>query len=872
MSRSLLIAPQWIGDAVMSEPLLARLEGRGERVTVAALPWVAPVYRAMASVAAVVELPFAHGRLDWAARRRLGAQWRGQFERAYVLPNSIKAALLPWLASIPVRIGYQGEGRPLLLTQRLPNPGGRPPMVAFYSALAGPTWAADAAAQPRLAFSGEQMSRVCAAQGLAPQGYFAFAPGAEYGPAKCWPAEHYAALASRLFERHGLPVLLLGSAKERALCEGIAAAAAPGACRVLCGTLPLIDAMTLIAAARGVASNDSGLMHVAAAFRVPQVAMFGSTSPEHTPPLSPRARVLWLKDELALDCAPCFERQCRYGHTRCLTEISPQRADEALAEALRSTRTPIDHAYTEALMREALLNAGTSAWAWDIGSGALSDVETSSALLGYGPGEVANHQDAWDHLIHPDDREANHAAYLRHARGESPHYEHAYRALARDGSWRWINERGRIVDWSEQGEPSRMVGTLTDITLRRQAEGEALEAAVRLRNIARHVPGVVYQFRRLADGSGQFPYVSDSSADLFGISPQALVEDGTALMRLMDREDRDRVAATVDESARGLKPWACDFRLRHSSGEWRWVRGSSSPQTEADGSVVWYGYLQDITDQRALDSERRDRLAAEAANQAKTAFLSQVSHELRTPLNAVLGFSQLLEIDAAEPLTPGQQRRVRLIREAGEHLLRMIGDLLDMTRIETGKLELLATRVPLASMVHEAAQMLDALAREQGVQLVLPRLAEPAAAWADPGRLRQILINLLSNAIKYNHRGGSVTVRLQAQGHELLVEVSDTGQGIAKEQMPGLFEPFNRLGQQHGPVVGSGIGLAVTQALVTAMQGRITVSSTPGQGSVFGVWLPGGPVAVKGPGPGPGPGSEAELADVEHRAAGGAGA
>jgi len=160
----------------------------------------------------------------------------------------------------------------------------------------------------------------------------AFAPGAEYGPAKCWPAERYAELARALFAVHGQPVLLLGSGKEAALCETIAAAA-PGACRVLAGRTSLQDAMALIAAARGVVSNDSGLMHVAAAFGVPQVAVFGSTSPEHTPPLNPRARVVWLKDELQLDCAPCFDRVCRFGHTRCLTEVSAARVDAALAEA-----------------------------------------------------------------------------------------------------------------------------------------------------------------------------------------------------------------------------------------------------------------------------------------------------------------------------------------------------------------------------------------------------------------------------------------------------------------------------------------------------------------------------------------------------------
>ena len=334
MTRSLVIAPQWIGDAVMSEPLLARLAARGEQLTVAALPWVAPVYRAMPQVGDVIELPFAHGRLDWAERRRVAAGLRGRFDAAYVLPNSLKSALIPWLARIPTRIGYAGESRYVLLNRRLSNPPGRPPMVAFYSALAGKP--VPEGERPLMKFDTAVLDAVAARVGVARGAYWVFAPGAEYGPAKCWPAEHYAELARDLFAAHGQPVLLLGSGKEAALCQTIADAA-PGACRVLAGQTPLLDAMALIAAARGMVSNDSGLMHVAAAFGVPQAAVFGSTSPEHTPPLNPRAAVVWLKQELQLDCAPCFDRVCRFGHTRCLTGVSAERVAAALQRVSRPT-------------------------------------------------------------------------------------------------------------------------------------------------------------------------------------------------------------------------------------------------------------------------------------------------------------------------------------------------------------------------------------------------------------------------------------------------------------------------------------------------------------------------------------------------------
>jgi heptosyltransferase II len=334
MTRSLVIAPQWIGDAVMSQPLLRRLADRGERLSVAALPWVAPVLRAMPQAIEVVELPFAHGRLDLAERRRLGAEWRGAFDIAYVLPNSIKAALIPAFARIPRRIGYQGEGRFGLLNERWPNPKEeRPPMVAHYAALAGPL--GNAPLRPELQVDEPARRAALDAAGLEAGRFYAFAPGAEYGPAKRWPAERYAALAGALHARDGLPVALLGSKQEAEQCEQIAAAA-PGACVVLAGKTSLDEAIALIGAARGVVSNDSGLMHVAAAFGVPQVAVFGSTSPVHTPPHNARAQVLWLKDELGLDCMPCFERTCRYGHYGCLNGVAVERVQAALDAAERA--------------------------------------------------------------------------------------------------------------------------------------------------------------------------------------------------------------------------------------------------------------------------------------------------------------------------------------------------------------------------------------------------------------------------------------------------------------------------------------------------------------------------------------------------------
>ena len=346
-TSTLVIAPQWIGDAVMTEPLLHRLHARGERITVGALPWVAPVYRAMACVERVMEFPFAHGGLQWAARRAMARQLRGQFDRAVVCPNSFKSALIPWWAGIPERVGYVGEARYGLLTHRLPKASKtqRSPMVSLYGALA--LERGFEAQWPALSLPAHRVNAALASWGLQRSQYDVLVPGAEFGPAKRWPQAHFAELARQLVHTNGGAVLLLGSAKEAAMCADIAQAVQDGGsglCLNLAGRTSLLEALALVSAARSVVSNDSGMMHVAAAFGVPQVAVFGSSSPLHTPPLSQEAHVVWLKNDPSylppLDCAPCFARECPLGHTRCLRDVVPQRVLALLQRGQGKKKSP----------------------------------------------------------------------------------------------------------------------------------------------------------------------------------------------------------------------------------------------------------------------------------------------------------------------------------------------------------------------------------------------------------------------------------------------------------------------------------------------------------------------------------------------------
>jgi heptosyltransferase-2 len=321
----------------MAQPMLARLHQLRADVVVDFLApkWVLPLAARMPEVSEAIESPFGHGELRIAERWRLARELaKRKYAQAIVLPNTLKSALVPFFANIPLRAGYVGESRYglLNLVHRL-DKAAPPPMVERYLALAGAP--GDPLPEPprtRLQVSGANLARTLAELSLQPPSdahpVAVLCPGAEYGPAKRWPAEYYADLAVKLGEA-GFMVWLMGSQADQAAAKSILEAR-PGCAIDLTGRTDLASAIDLIGVAHVVISNDSGLMHIAAALDRPLVALFGSSSPKHTPPRTQKARVQYL----ALRCSPCFERVCPLGHFRCMREITPERIfGEALAAA-----------------------------------------------------------------------------------------------------------------------------------------------------------------------------------------------------------------------------------------------------------------------------------------------------------------------------------------------------------------------------------------------------------------------------------------------------------------------------------------------------------------------------------------------------------
>ena len=327
----LVVGPAWVGDMVMAQSLFMTLKAQRPdcAIDVLATGWSLPLIGRMGEVRAGIEMPLGHGEFDLKLRRRLGHTLRDAgYGQAIVLPRSFKSALTPFFARIPRRTGYRGELRYGLLNDIRPlDERLLPRTVDRFVALGGEPGAAlpPPIPLPRLRIDPIRQETLVAALGLAEDlahPCIALMPGAEYGPAKQWPA--FGALAAELVAA-GRRVWIFGSHKEQALGAAIAAQAGVGA-QNLCGRTALADAVDLIGLCRAAVSNDSGLMHIAAAAGVPLVAIYGSSTPDYTPPLTDRAAILWRR----LSCSPCFERNCPLGHTDCLRGITPNEVLTAL--------------------------------------------------------------------------------------------------------------------------------------------------------------------------------------------------------------------------------------------------------------------------------------------------------------------------------------------------------------------------------------------------------------------------------------------------------------------------------------------------------------------------------------------------------------
>ncbi len=413
----------------------------------------------------------------------------------------------------------------------------------------------------------------------------------------------------------------------------------------------------------------------------------------------------------------------------------------------------------------------------------------------------------------------------------------------------------------EIGEMATAFNGLLKVIVQQEAIAAENTANQRLRKILSHVPGMVFQYRLFPDGNGAFPFASEAVRKIYGVSPTELESSGASIRKLLHPEDWDRFFTSLNTSRNTLMPWQVDYRICLPDGQTKWLHVDAVPEPENEGTMIWYGFVTDITATMAMEQEleryrhqleeevqkRTEELtdakvAAESANRAKSAFLANMSHELRTPMNGVLG---MIDLARRQMTNPRGLDRLTKAKQSAERLLSVLNDILDISKIEAERMVFECIPLRIATVMNNLTAVLDNKASEKGLRLVteIPTDLSDADITGDPLRLGQILFNLVDNAIKFTDQG-QVLVRAHVLSQTADVvtvrfEVADTGIGISDEACSRLFQSFeqadNSMTRKYG---GTGLGLAICKRLVHLMGGEIGLDSVLGQGSTFWFVLP----------------------------------
>lgn len=485
--------------------------------------------------------------------------------------------------------------------------------------------------------------------------------------------------------------------------------------------------------------------------------------------------------------------------------------------------------------------SGYGFWEWDLSNHRIDWSGGFWESLGYGEEDKKRISDAHQlpDYIHPDDREDMLEAVREHLRSGEP-LNATYRIRTKHGDYLWTQARANSIR-NDAGRVLYISGVNFDITELKNVEAALRESEARQARIIAASNDGIWEWYADRDGfhfsNRCWEHAGYNENDDVVIRGQNRLSVWRSHIHPQDLARFDR--ALADHMA-GRAPFDIEYRIFSKDGDIRWIRARGRASFDTEGNPVrMSGTNMDVTDiKRAEERVVQAKEAAEKANRAKSDFLSSMSHELRTPLNAILGYAQLFQQDPS--LNRAQSDNAREIRKAGEHLLQLINDVLDLAKIESGRMTFSLEPVLVSRVVAECFTLVQHQADDNEVELRTSMTGfESAYIVADHTRLKQALLNLISNAVKYNRPGGKVEVALTEQPESRLrISVSDTGEGIPASRQSEVFQPFNRLNAEYSTVEGSGVGLVITKQLVEMMGGKLAFDSTEGEGTEFWMDLP----------------------------------
>ena len=485
----------------------------------------------------------------------------------------------------------------------------------------------------------------------------------------------------------------------------------------------------------------------------------------------------------------------------------------------------------------------------------LDDIEWSplflsgavEAVCGYTAEEfLAKRAPSFPSLVHADDLVAVERTSAIAVAQRTP-FEIEYRITRRDGAVRWVQDRGRAV-YGEDGRFLHVDGCIFDITERKKAEA-ALAAALdsvraserQFRSLTASIPGAVYRCK--LDDNWTSVFMSDAMVEISGYTVAELGEGGTTRYGdLIDPEDRAVCDPIVLAAAARGDPFVIEYRIRRKDGRVRWVQERSRGVLGDDGRPMFLdGVVFDITERKAAEAELlRTRNHAESANRAKSEFLAVMSHELRTPLNAIIGFSDMVIEEMYGPVGSERYREyVRDIRSSGTHLLDLINDILDLSKAESGQVDLHESIIGVEDLINGSVALVALRARQAGIEIVTDIARDLPHLRADERKVRQVLLNLATNAIKFTPPAGRVFLRARLADGCLRLAVEDTGIGMASTDIPKALSPFGQIDSAHNRRhTGTGLGLPLTKRLAEAHGARFDLKSELAVGTVVTIEFP----------------------------------
>ncbi len=484
-------------------------------------------------------------------------------------------------------------------------------------------------------------------------------------------------------------------------------------------------------------------------------------------------------------------------------------------------------------------------WDYNLVTGEFRYSDRWAEMLGYSQGEVTCFGCFCEGNTHPDDENRFHKAFADYLEGRSEGYEIEFRLKTKNGDYKWIYSRGKVVEWDREGRPVRVVGAHTDISEKKRAE-KVLQDREQLLAKSQEIAHL---------GSWEFDHEthqlfwSDEVYRIFGIPPQQFTANYEAFLELVHPEDRARVHDFFRNSmSKGQEAYDLEHRIiRKDTGEVRHVHEKCERIRNADGLVIRsIGMVHDVTEWQLAQARLQEaKRQAEAANRAKSEFLANMSHEIRTPLNGIMGMLQVLQITN---LDQEQQEYVSMATKASKRLSSLLSDILDLSRIEADKMELREEEFQLSEVMESIHDIFTHVLIENDNELSISSDQElPGILLGDSIRLTQVLFNLTGNAVKYT-AGGRIDVQafclpsVHKDTCRILFTISDTGPGIPDDRLETMFETFSQASSPSSPFArqyeGAGLGLPLVKRLVSLMGGNVAIDSAEGKGTAVHVSLP----------------------------------